>query len=264
MTLPLPARSAQPFELPGDRASALLLHGFSGCPIEVRLVGDVLSAAGVACRAPLLPGHGQRDPMVLAHTRHTQWLDAAWAAWRELDEDRPRFIVGSSMGGALAILLAATLRERLDGLVLLAPALALQPTGQIGAALARSGLGRAVPMITKEDPGGDCADPEGRATNAGYPIMPIAGIAEFDRVRALAVDALEGVRAPTATFHGLQDNTIDPVASSWVAERTRAAWVERTVLPRSQHLLALDYDRADVCRYTLAFIERCLRAKKAA
>ncbi len=264
MSLPLPERSARPFVLPGERASALLLHGFTGCPIEVRLVGDALSEAGIGCRAPLLPGHGGPDPMVLARTRHSAWIDAAWSAWRELDEGKPRFIVGSSMGGALAILLASTLREQLDGLVLLAPALVLQPTGQVGAVLARGGLGRAVATITKEDPGGDCADPDGRATNAGYPVMPVAAIAEFDRVRSLAVDALEGVRAPIATFHGLHDHTIDPVASALVAERTRAAWVERTVLPRSQHLLALDHDRAAVCRYTVAFVERCLRARRAA
>lgn len=262
-TLALPTRSSAPFRLPGSRASALLVHGFTGCPIEVRLVGDALSEHGVEAVAPLLPGHGEADPLVLNRTRWERWLDAVRVAWDELDPSRPRFLVGSSMGGALALLLAAELQHRIDGLVLLAPALTLMPMGQLGAVLARRGFYHFAEALPKEDPGGDCADPEGRAANAGYPVLPVKGIIEFDRARQAAGRALPGVLCPVATFHGRDDRTIDPVSSEQVAGGVSSPWVERTVLPRSRHLIGLDYDRATVCRGTVRFVERVLAAKGA-
>jgi carboxylesterase len=55
---PLPPSSRDAFVLPGERAQALLLHGYTGTPYEVRIVGEALAERGVGCRAPLLPGHG--------------------------------------------------------------------------------------------------------------------------------------------------------------------------------------------------------------
>ena len=50
----------QSFERAADSPSgvALLLHGFPGTPAELRPLGEVLAAAGISARAPLLPGFG--------------------------------------------------------------------------------------------------------------------------------------------------------------------------------------------------------------
>jgi carboxylesterase len=103
-------------------AAALLLHGYLGTPRELRPLGEALAAAGVTTRAELLPGFGEAGRPRLRRVRAEDWLDAARAAWLDVTRDAThRTLVGFSMGGALALALAADPEVRPDALVLLAP-----------------------------------------------------------------------------------------------------------------------------------------------
>jgi carboxylesterase len=103
-------------------AAALLLHGYLGTPRELRPLGEALAAAGVTTRAELLPGFGEAGRPQLRRVRAEDWLDAARAAWVDVTRDAThRTQVGFSMGGALALPLAADPEVRPDALVLLAP-----------------------------------------------------------------------------------------------------------------------------------------------
>ncbi|MDQ2651875.1 MAG: alpha/beta fold hydrolase [Chloroflexota bacterium] len=103
-------------------AAALLLHGYLGTPRDLRPLGEALAAAGVTTRAELLPGFGEAGRPQLRRVRAEDWLDAARAAWLDVTRDAAhRTLVGFSMGGALALALAADPEVRPDALVLLAP-----------------------------------------------------------------------------------------------------------------------------------------------
>lgn len=109
----------QPFVLGHGRDAALLIHGFPGTPAELRPLGEQLAAAGLTAQGLLLPGFGP-DIARLGESGAAQWLDAARNAWRALRRDHARrVLVGFSMGGALALHLAAD--DPPDALVLLAP-----------------------------------------------------------------------------------------------------------------------------------------------
>jgi carboxylesterase len=93
-----------------------------GTPRELRPLGEALAAAGVTTRAELLPGFGEAGRPRLRRVRAEDWLDAARAAWLDVTRDAThRTLVGFSMGGALALALAADPEVRPDALVLLAP-----------------------------------------------------------------------------------------------------------------------------------------------
>lgn len=98
---------------------ALLLHGFPGTPAELRGVADVLVRHGWQVHAPLLPGFGQD----IANLSRQHWQDWLWAAqdhWQELHaEAEQTLLLGYSMGGALALYLAAT--RPMEHVLLLAP-----------------------------------------------------------------------------------------------------------------------------------------------
>ena len=79
MACTLPESSTEPFSLPGERASAVLLHGYTGTPWEMRVVGDALSEQGIAAYGPLLPGHGG-EPRELNEVRAETFLAAAHTA----------------------------------------------------------------------------------------------------------------------------------------------------------------------------------------
>lgn len=95
------------FELaaPDPVAGVLLLHGMSDSPYSLRAIGAALNAKGAHVLGLRLPGHGTLPSGLV----HLEWEDMAAAvrlAMRHLHArlaGRPLFIVGYSVGGALAV-----------------------------------------------------------------------------------------------------------------------------------------------------------------
>ncbi|GEM_PF-5307145 len=98
----------------------LLLHGLTNTPAEFLHFAEHFSALGYRVRVPCLLGHGSRVEDL--HSIHEeQWLAQVESELRQLDEtEGPRFVVGSSLGGVLALYLA-TQHKSLTGVVALAP-----------------------------------------------------------------------------------------------------------------------------------------------
>jgi carboxylesterase len=246
------------FTLPGTRAQALLLHGFTGTPYEMRPLGDALAARGIGVHAPLLPGHGT-VPAQLNHTRAEAWLAAAHRAFDELDPSVPRLIAGGSMGGLLSLLMATERPKEIAGLVLLAPALEYFASGWLALGLSQAGIaGALLDEIPKAAQGGDVEDEEARRRNPCYATMPTGGMRELSRLVRWTRAALPKVRAPVCTLHGARDRTIPPSASGLVARRVSSAWVERYLLPRSRHVLGIDVERDRVCSIACSFVDEVL------
>jgi carboxylesterase len=97
----------------------LLLHGFPGTPAEMRPLGEQLAETGWLAYGPLLPGFGAEIGK-LGDTGSRDWLRAARQAGMTLRRrKRPLILCGYSLGGAIALNVAAAVRP--DALILLAP-----------------------------------------------------------------------------------------------------------------------------------------------
>ena len=99
---------AEPFRFDGSGdAGVLLVHGFTGSPAEMRPLAEHLAARGIASIGVLLRGHGTHPDDLLGCSYH-DWLADAQVALEELrGQHRSVFLVGLSMGGAIALRLAA-------------------------------------------------------------------------------------------------------------------------------------------------------------
>jgi len=265
---PLPAPSARAFTLPRGaprrRGAALLLHGYTGTPYEVRVLADDLhDQLGLACHAPLLPGHGD-DPAALNHVSADDWLDAAVAAYdladaldqHEHNERRPRVVVGSSMGGLLALQLA--LVRPVSAIVLLAPALRLFQGATASVMALSLGLWRARPFVIKESAGGDVGADDAQRSNPTYKVLPTRGLTQLLALQWRTERILHEVKAPLCTFHGDRDTTIDAASSRLIARRVASDVVEHHRLRQTQHLVGLDVERDLVSRLACDFVARCL------
>lgn len=256
---PLAEPSKAPFVTHGSRGQALYLHGYSSTPYEVRFVADAMEAQGFGGAGILLPGHGTKVED-LASVTAEEWLDAARTAYAALDRDGPRVIVAASMGGLLALMLAA--EEPVGALVLLSASLRMKPAGEIGQRLGRSVVGDFLPIVEKQVRGGDVGDPEGQEKNPTYPAMDMSAVGELGRLRDQVVPLLPQVTCPTLLFHGAKDQTIELDATTEIAESIRAPYVETIFLPHSQHILGLDVERDEIASRTADFLDAILGPKE--
>jgi carboxylesterase len=244
-----------PFDLPGSPGStdaALLLHGLTGTPFELRPVADRLCRAGVRCLAPVLPGHESAD--ALSRSSWLDWVEGAREALAALGETRRTLIVGSSMGALVACTLAAENPGRVDGIALLAPALELQPLGKLAGWLAGSTpMARFLPQIPKGG-GSDVGDPEARAANPCMETVPLRSVGELLAFQSHVDGLLPRVRCPALVVAGALDGTVTVAGARRMAGRLGGG-ARFVLLPRSRHLVAIDVERERLADDVMTFFD---------
>jgi carboxylesterase len=232
---------AGPIELEGrGRGAALLLHGFGDTPQTLTYLAEHLNAQGWAVRAPLLPGHG-RSLRAFAESRAEHWLSAAregLAAMRA--RHGPVALVGLSMGGALATILAAEQQDT-PAIALVAPYLSM-PTLVQRVARAHHLCTPFAPYLAGRGER-SIHDPSERPKNLAYGMSTPRLLFELLQVVRLARAAAPQVGAPTLVVQSREDNRI-PADAGERAYALFQAPVRRLVwLEGCGHLITVDYGR---------------------
>lgn len=228
------------FEIPGGPDAVLLLHGLTGSTFELHWVAERLARAGRRCLAPVMAGHGG-PPARLRGVRFEEWIAQAERDLARLDGARRTFIVGCSMGALVACALAQAHPDRIDGLVLLSPALELQPFGALGGALGRLPL--AGPIIIPKSAGSDVRDAEMRRRNPTMAGVPLGAVAELMRMQRHVEGLLPDVEAPALVIQGARDHTVTMAGALRLASAIGSGPARVVVLPESQHLVGIDVER---------------------
>lgn len=248
----------RPWHLGDGPRGALLIHGFAGTPPELRRLGELLAANGFRCHAPLLPGHGT-SPEALERTRWQDWAECVSSAFDDLASECTDVVVaGQSMGGALALHLAAhDLRVR--------------AVASLAAPIWLSGpLPPLLPVITRIvrwHRAGDDVDlwnPEAVDELHSYGMRPTRSINELRRLCGVVRNELAQIRAPVFVLHGERDRSIDPRCAREIARRLVASEMVRLqMLPRSGHAISVDVDRESVNADVLQWFDRFVPAERA-
>ena len=248
------APHAAPFQHEGDPTSSrgrtgfLLSHGFTGSPVSMRPWADHLAAAGYAVSLPLLPGHG---------TTWQQMNGTTWDDWRgaletELTALAARVdtvvVAGLSMGGGLALRLAADHPDVVAGLVLVNPAVnstrfdvRLLPLLQH--------VVRSVPGIADDikKPG---------VQEHGYKRTPVRAAASmFAGYKGLRRD-LARVTCPVLLFHSAEDHVVDPSSSRMIMKGVSSTDTRLETLHESYHVATLDNDAPTIFEASTVFADR--------
>jgi carboxylesterase len=237
-----------PFELGevgGEGPAVLCLHGLTGTPWEVRPPAEALAGRGFACVGPVLPGHGE-TPERLAGTHRREWLDAALDAFDRLARTHARvYALGLSMGGLLALSLAA--RRPVAGLAVLAAPLRLRRLTHLALPLVSPFLSYMpkVPAIR---------DPQARARHPGYDRMPLAAARELVRFQREVERDLPGIEAPLLLLYSRLDPTVPRANARWIAERAGSPGPQIHYLSRSAHVLPVDLEHREVAERVERFL----------
>ena len=225
-----------------DRA-ALLIHGFTGSPHDMRFLGERLNELGYTVSIPRLPGHGTSGRDFLYTTRR-DWLRRVIDAYADLRSSFAEIdVCGLSMGGVLAVLLASQFPVR--SLALAAPA--LDVTSKL--MWAAPWIGPFVPRVAKEPNPKDLANPSlSTLTREYWSWQWNRPAAELYRLMKQARRRLSDITAPTLTIVSRLDEAVPLKTASRVERSIGAKTARTTVLEKSSHVITNDSQRYEVAQ----------------
>jgi carboxylesterase len=236
------------FGMEGGSVGCLLVHGFTGAPPEMRLLGEYLNAQGLTISGPLLAGHGT-SAEDLNHVRWQDWVATAEKALLELlGSCELVFIAGLSMGALVTAHLAVMYPE-VGGIILYSPALKVANKLLSLAPLLR--------FFIKQFPTGadtDLTDPEASGRLWHYETYPVGGAAELLKLQRVVRAELQDVHVPAIIFYSTRDASIHPTSAQRTYDGLGCEDKELVTLHNSGHCITVDSERASVFARTYGFI----------
>jgi carboxylesterase len=254
---PIPARptvDTGEFFFPGAGVSALLIHGLSGTPFEMRYLGERLAAAGVRVCGVRLAGHAGA-PEDLGAATNTQWYECVVEGFERLHrQGDPVAVVGLSMGAVLAARLAADQGEAVAGTVMLSPAFFL-PLWVRGPLKALAAFGPLADRIYLRGKGSDIHDAAARDLHPSASLMPLSAVIELLKLSAAVRPRLNRVMQPTLVIHSRRDHTC-PMRRNvdFVLNHLGSAQKRAVILEESFHVITVDSEKERVASEVTDFV----------
>ena len=248
--------TAEPFFFPGDpsKAACLLIHGFTGAPKEMRLLGEYLNRHGYSCLGVRLAGHATH-PEDMIRSRYTDWIASVESGYHLLcGITNHVFLVGLSMGGVLALVSSASLKVR--GVVAMSTPNRLPNDYPVWFLRAASRVFRYSPK-RRGDPGSGWFDKTAYQEQVSYPKNPVRSVAELKQLILAMNAALPNVTVPVLLMHSKDDTYVLPanmerIYSGLVNARDKT----KLYITGSGHVVTRDAARGQVFQSTLEFIHR--------
>ena len=225
----------------------LLLHGYSGSPASLRPMGEWLARQGYSVACPRLPGHG------------TDWRDLAGATWQDIAGEADRalgelsgrcpavVVAGLSVGALLAFHLAAN-----HASPVVAGVVAINP-------YVRNPIFAFLPVVRRirRRVRGVINDIKREGQDElGYEYLPVAGIAQLDRLMDAVQTELPDVNCPVRVFLSDVDHVVPKGTARWAFARLGSEDKELIELHDSYHVATLDNDAEVIFRGTHEFVAR--------
>ncbi|OMH24254.1 esterase [Tersicoccus phoenicis] len=235
-----------------QRTGVVVSHGFTGSPTSVLPWARHLADAGFAVRVPLLEGHGT-SWQHLNRTTWQQWYGSLVTAYHDLaDHVDGVAVAGLSMGGTLALRLAA--QYPIVGATLVNPAMTFaSPAARWVGAL--KFVCRSLPAI-----GSDIKAPG--VDEEAYPRTPVAATHQLARLFAATDPLLPEVHCPVQIFRSTVDAVVPDSSLTAITAGLPVA-PEVIALHNSYHVATLDNDAAQIFTASVRFLDACVRPETA-
>lgn len=267
------------FFLEGGRSGVLLIHGLTGTPMEMRLLGKGLNNAGFTVHGMQLSGHCGNVEDLLATGWRDWYASVEKAADDMLGKVDHLFVGGLSMGALLALKLAADRPAQIAGvgvygatfrydgwsipwlarLSFLLPLLKKLGIGRNRSFMEQPPYGirdeRLRAQVSSAMLGGDSAA-------AGLPGNPWYSLAEMHALAAEVRSQLPQVTAPCLVAHASNDDVASIKNAELVVQRV-AAPTELLLLEDSYHMITIDKERRTLIAHSAAFFEGIIAGRQA-
>lgn len=227
---------AEPMFIDQGNTGFLFLHGFTGSTYEGRDFAFHFARKGYAVWVPLLPGHGTK-PEDLEQVVYGDWINAVEKYYSRMREHYQKVVLcGQSMGGALALHLAANTSP--DALVTLA-----------GAVIMKDWRLKLLPVAKRlikyqyKSKGPDIRDKEAKGKSASYHKYPIKSLIQFLRLLDKVRPELPKVKCPSLIIHSRRDHTITYNNLDFISKHISSPVKQTLTLKNSYHVISVDQEK---------------------
>jgi len=242
------------FFFPGEGLSALLIHGLTGTPYEMRWLGERMAAAGIRVRGVRLAGHAGA-PEDLGAANYDNWYESVVQGFEDLRQyGDPNIVVGLSAGAVLAARLAIDQREAVAGIAMLAPAFYLPRSTMLLLRMVQK-LGRISRQLYLYSPGdSDIHDAAARRIHPTTHLFPISAPINLLDMSKIVRRRLQRVTQPALLMHSRLDHTCPFDRNvNFVMKHLGSIEKRCVVLDESYHVITVDTEKEQVAAEVLNF-----------
>jgi carboxylesterase len=245
--------TAEPFFFPGNKTGCLLIHGFTGAPKEMRLMGEYLSNQGFSALGIRLAGHATQ-PKDMIRSRWTDWAASVEDGYHLLRGAADNiYLLGLSMGGILSLLMSTRLEVK--GVVAMSTPYQL-PLDLPMWVYKLYAVFRPYRIKSKEPPGSSWFDKEAYREQISYPKNPVRSIGELSLLLDEMRRALPKVDVPVLLIHSRDDTYVPPENMELIhAALVNAPLKKKVYVTASGHIVTRDAARNLAFESALEFIQ---------
>jgi carboxylesterase len=257
----------EPFLFQAGPVGCLLIHGFTGTPYEMRGLGEYLAERGITALGPRLAGHCT-TPAEMNRTTWRDWAASAQAGLEELHVLCPTvFVSGLSLGGVLALHLAATNTNANVN---------VRRTSEVRRTFTSTPIAGIAPLstparlwdwrliflpvlkylipYTAKLPE-DIHDPQANRLQPSYPVYPTFALESLLQFLGVLRGELAAVTVPTLLIHSRNDQAVPPANMPYIYEHIASPDKAMCWIENSGHVLTVDYQKETVFEKAYQFIQ---------
>jgi len=233
------------------KKAALLIHGFTSTPQELKDLGRYLARHSITVYAPLLPGHGT-SPERLSITKYYSWIEAVEESVKLLAESYDEiYLIGNSLGGNLA-LISANKSKKIKGIVTLGAPIFFRKE-KLNKFLVLPLLKR-IKLFQKKRYSKDIAKITDKKVH--YDSIPLRSLKHVSKIVKLSKQNLENIKKPIQVMDVDNDTVISNESGNYILEHVNSLDRKLIRIPESYHVFIIGKYKKKAFDDIIRFIKR--------
>lgn len=228
------------------KTGILFIHGFTGTPWVFREFEEHFKTRGFIISAPILPGHGTQ-PKDLISVSWQEWVECARTHFYQLAPQCDKiFLVGLSMGGAIALLLGTEVP--CHGIVSISAPFRFRKPWVLALPILRLFF-----RYWKKSTGANGNEiPE----ELGYDRYPLSALRQLLLLLKNLRAKIHNGQSPVLIIHGRKDKKVPVQNAEWIYNAISGNEKKLVILDSNHHVITKGETAPQIAALILDFIEK--------